>query len=245
MQTSFAGHEFRKTKVMDLRSSPPLNAVRAFAAAGRHLNLKTAAAELRVTPGAVSQQVQRLEAMLGRALFRRTARGLVLTEAGSEYWRAVSSALAQIGEATDRIRPTRKRRVLTLSATPLFAMKWLLPRLHRFTQHHRDVDVRIAATLDLADFRSDGVDLAVRHGDGRYPGLQSDLLFRVALFPVVGPALLAQDRALERPEDLAGCTLLHDVSCNDWVVWLKAHRVRGVDGGKGLMLSDGALTIEA
>src|SRR5271165_6200842 len=153
---------------------PPLNALRAFEASARHLSMKDAATELSVTPGAVSQLVRGLEQRLGTQLFRRGNRSLVLTEAGQSYFAPIRHAFRQIGEATRRLRARPFAGVLTVSAPPAFAASWLVPRLGRFRERHADIELNIATTRGLANFAADGVDVAIRHGLGRYPGLRCD-----------------------------------------------------------------------
>ena len=170
---------------------PPLNALRAFEASARHLSMKEAAAELSVTPGAVSQLVRGLEQRLGTQLFRRGNRSLVLTEAGQNYFAPIRHAFRQIGEATRRLRALPNAGVLTVSAPPAFAASWLVPRLGRFRARHADIELNIATTRGLANFAADGVDVAIRHGLGRYPGLRCDRIASIAMIPVCSPRLLA------------------------------------------------------
>jgi LysR family transcriptional regulator, glycine cleavage system transcriptional activator len=126
--------------------------------------MKEAAAELSVTPGAVSQLVRGLEARVGTQLFRRGNRSLVLTEAGQSYFAPIRHAFRQIGEATRRLRALPNAGVLTVSAPPAFAASWLVPRLGRFRARHADIELNIATTRGLANFAADGVDVAIRHG---------------------------------------------------------------------------------
>ena len=186
---------------------PPLNALRAFEASARHLSMKEAAAELSVTPGAVSQLVRGLEQRLGTQLFRRGNRSLVLTEAGQNYFAPIRHAFRQIGEATRRLRALPNAGVLTVSAPPAFAASWLVPRLGRFRLRHADIELNIATTRGLANFVADGVDVAIRHGLGRYPGLRCDRIASIAMVPVCSPRLLASlgDRAPQCPADLPAC----------------------------------------
>ncbi len=200
---------------------PPLHAVLCFAIVGRHLSVKLAAQELNVTAGAVSQQVAKLEEMLGLPLFARTSRGMELTEAGKTYLRAVSPALRHIEQATQRITQPQAKSV-TVSCTPGFAMQWLLPRLPQFQTIHPDIDVRINTTNKLVDLLVDEVDFAVRHGLGAYPGFQVERMIDDRLYPVCSPALLPACKPLLSPADLAACTLLHDEHRDDWRIWLRA-----------------------
>lgn len=228
---------------------PPLNALRAFDAAARHLSMKAASEELNVTPGAVSQLVHVLEDRLGVRLFRRLHRRLVLTEAGQSYVAPIRNAFRQIGEATRRLEAMADARLLTVSAPPAFAASWLVPRLGRFREQHPDVDLRILTSRDLADFAAGEVDVAIRHGLGRYKGLRSDRIAAVALIPVCSPALLAA-RRIDRPlpaEDVTHLPLLHDAQRQDWALWFQAQGVESVARGamSGPSFDDQTLLIRA
>lgn len=198
---------------------PPLGALRAFEAAGRHLNFRLAAEEIGVTQGAVAQQVRGLEAALEVRLFDRLPRGLALTEAGRAYLQPVQRALRLITEATDALLP--RRAVLTVSVTPSFATRWLVPRLGLLTASAPELDVRVVASQAMANFQSDGVDIAVRQGRPPFgPGLTAELLFPVAFYAVCSPALQAGDHPIKTPQDLAHHVLLHD-SHGLWPVFLE------------------------
>lgn len=188
---------------------PPLNALRAFEAAGRHLNFRTAAGELGVTQGAVAQQVRALEARLGLRLFDRLPRGLALTDAGRGYHAPVRRAFALLEDATAELG--QGRTVLTISAPPSFAQKWLVPRLGAFTRANPDLDVRVSGSERLANFQSDGIDVAVRLGKPPFgPGLSAELLFPAVYAPVCSPALADGDPPLRAAQDLRAHVLLQD-----------------------------------
>ena len=188
---------------------PPLNALKAFEASGRHLNFRLAAEEIGVTQGAVAQQVRGLEATLGVKLFERLPRGLALTEEGRSYLAPLRRAFAIIAEATEDLRP--QPAVLTISVTPSFATRWLVPRLGQFTDANPDLRVKVDAAQRLANFRDDGIDIAVRQGTPPFgPGLAAELLFPLAFYAVCSPSLLAGAHPLRGPEDLAHHVLLHD-----------------------------------
>src|SRR5690242_16079778 len=171
---------------------PPLNALRAFEATARHLSVKNAAEELCVTPGAVSQMLKALELHLGVKLFHRVNRGIFLTDAGRGYLPPVRNAFRQIADASRRVATAAETGVLTVSVTPFFAAAWLVPRLKRFQDAHPEIDLQVVTSNAPADFSRDGVDLAVRHGLGRYPGLCSDRVVAVEIVPVAAPALAAR-----------------------------------------------------
>lgn len=188
---------------------PSLNALRAFEVATRHLNFRLAAEELRVTQGAVAQQVRALEAHLGLKLFERQPRTLALTEAGRGYVTNVRRAFELIAEATDALRPEPLH--ITISVTPTFASKWLIPRLPEFTAAHPDIDLRIVASDRMANFQTDAVDLAVRLGRPPFgPGLGADLLFEQEIVAVASPLLVEKLGPPDSTENLARYPLLHD-----------------------------------
>ena len=209
---------------------PPLNALRAFEAAARHLSMKEAATELSVTPGAVSQLIRGLELRLGAQLFRRGNRSLVLTEAGQSYFAPIRHAFRQIGEATRRLQAMPQAGMLTVSAPPAFAASWLVPRLGLFSTRHPDIELSIVTTRRLANFSADGVDIAIRHGLGRYPGLRCDRIATIAMIPVCGPGFLAAAAAREPkvPADLLGLRLLQDAERQDWALWFQAQGVEDI-----------------
>ncbi len=225
---------------------PPLNALRAFEATARHLSMKEAAAELAVTPGAVSQLVRGLEQRLGTQLFRRSNRALLLTEAGQRYFAPIRHAFREIGEATRRLRATPDAGVLTVSAPPAFAATWLVPRLGRFRALHTDIELNITTTRGLANFAADGVDVAVRHGLGRYPGLRCDRIATIAMIPVCSPDLLI-GRRLRGPADLLSLPLLHDAERTAWSLWFQTQGVLNIDhaASSGLSFDDQMLLIRA
>ena len=188
---------------------PPLNGLRAFAAAGRHLSFRAAADDLGVTQGAVAQQVRGLEDHLDLRLFLREPRGLAFTEEGRAYHAAVSRAFSQLSEATVALRSAPAR--VTISVTPTFASKWLIPRLAEFTEAHSAIDLRITATERVASFHADGIDLAVRQGRPPFgASLRADLLFPQEIIAVCSPNLIAcHDLPLDAAS-LSRMTLLHD-----------------------------------
>lgn len=223
---------------------PSLSALRAFEATARHLSMTLAAHELHVTPGAVSLQIRELEATLGLRLFVRHARSLALTEAGADYFQSLRTAFMMMREATLALKARLRPDVITLSCTTGFATQWLLPRLHALETAHPNLDLRIGTTARLVDFSRDNVDLAVRHGLGHYPGLISERLLDDELRVVSSPALADRLGAQPHPSALAGQTLIHDVSRDDWRLWLQAAGADNVDWTKGPVIaadSNGAL----
>lgn len=224
---------------------PPLHALHCFECVSRHLSIKHAAAEMHVTPAAVSQQISKLEQMLEVILFERSGRKFALSEAGLSYFHGIRAAFRQIEDATERLALTKAEPVVTLSCTTVFAMQYLLPRLPGFQARHAGIDVRISTTHRLVDFAHDGVDIAVRHGMGQYPGLESELLIDDPLYPVCSPSLLPARKRLKTADELAGFTLLHDVHKDDWRMWLQAVAATQVDSSVGPIFEDSNNAIEA
>ena len=235
---------------MQRRRLPPLNALRAFEAAARHMNFSRAADELSVTPGAVSQQIQNLEDFIGAPLFKRTPKGLLLTDGAQTALPALREAFDRLAEAASQLTAASDGRRVTVSAAPSFAAKWLVPRLGRFEAQYPEVDVWLSAGMELVDFSDGEVDVAIRYGAGRYPGLEGARRMGETGIPVASPELLAE-KLRDRPEDLAHHTLLHDgspdadESCPDWIMWLAARGLKAIDGARGPRFNQSSLVIEA
>lgn len=207
---------------------PSLNALRAFEVAGRHGSFTRAAEELHVTPAAVGYQIKTLEAYLGVALFIRHNRTLELTDAARTLLPGLSEGFSRLSGAVDLLRRHSEERPLVVSIVPAFGGKWLLKRLDRFREIHPDIDIRIDATQRVVDFTRDQVDIAIRYGDGNYPGLRVDCLLAEEVFPVCSPALLEGPHPLRQPADLRHHSLF-DAGWNpnyptwpDWSMWLQA-----------------------
>lgn len=223
---------------------PSLSGLRAFEATARHLSVTHAAGELNVTPGAVSLQIRDLEQSLGVRLFERRPRQLSLTEDGEGYFKAMRSAFRLMREATDELLARARPATLSISCTPTFAAQWLVPRLPHFEERFPGLDIRISASNRLVDFVRDGVDIAIRHGFGRYEGLVSERLLDDDLVPVIAPAL-RETVPLDAPNDLCDHVLIHDVHRQDWRLWLEAMGVAGIDAMRGPVFNDSNGAIEA
>lgn len=228
-----------------MRRLPALNALKAFEAAARHESFTKAAHELNVTQGAVSHQVKALEAELGLRLFDRERQRLVITEAGRTYLEVVRDAFDRIANGTERLLQRQRSGVLTVSTSPNFAAKWLVHRLGRFAESNPGVDLRIGATMQHVDFAREEVDVAIRHGDGRWPGLHVTRLGVEELFPVCSPALLKGRNALRMPADLARHPLLHLGDPLDWSKWLEAAGVSHSAMSRGPVFSQSSFAIDA
>ncbi|KZY43179.1 hypothetical protein A3731_10640 [Roseovarius sp. HI0049] len=230
---------------------PPLNSLRAFEVAARHLSFKRAAEELNVTPAAISQQIRALEDSLGQPLFKRLTRALALTDAGAAALPHLTSGFEQIATGVKAARRGPASTLLTVSVAPSFAAKWLVPRLSRFYDEHPELDVRIDVTDALAGFERDGVDIALRYGRGQYPDLMSECLVPETTFPVCSPCLLERGPKLENPADLAHHTLLHVQwkmerdSDPNWRMWMRAAGVEHVNVDRGPRYTLDSLVVQA
>ncbi|WP_448187294.1 transcriptional regulator GcvA [Azospirillum sp. sgz301742] len=224
------------------RHLPPLNALRAFEAAARHLSFTKASEELHVTQAAVSHQIKGLEEWLGLPLFRRVNRGLVLTDAGQAYLPPLREALDLMANATERLFRKDSTGTLTISTMPSFAAKWLVLRMGRFQAAHPELDVRLHTTSQMVDFAQQDVDVAIRFGSGNWPDLRIERLLNENIFPVCSPRLLP---ALKGPADLKNHTLLHDDYIITWSNWCAAAGVDGIDTARGTQFTDSALTLQA
>jgi LysR family glycine cleavage system transcriptional activator len=244
--------------------TPPLNALRAFEAAARHLSFKLAARELHVTAGAVSHQVRLLEDHVGAPLFRRLTRALELTSDAHAMLPKVREGLDALNAAVQRVRSRARMRPLAVVSPPNFAARWLLPRLARFTQSHPDIELHVVsrqAMIDDVEGAAPGaveidapVDAPVamvRFGTGRYPGARVDEVLSAVFVPVCSPRLLKGDPPLRRPEDLRHHTLLHDDTVigegarPSWSDWLAVAGVKDIDATRGPHFSDAALALDA
>ncbi|MBG03104.1 MAG: transcriptional regulator [Rhodospirillaceae bacterium] len=219
---------------------PPLNALRAFESAARHLSFKRAAEELNVTPAAISHQIKGLEADLGMPLFRRLNRALLLTDEGQLLLPDIRDGFQSFHRAIERLRARSSENVLTVAMAPSFAAKWLVPRLEKFNRAHPELDVRISASMQMVDYDAEGVDIGIRFGKGNYPGFVSELLLQDTAFPVCSPRLLEGEHALNSPDELRFHVLLHDESWRlnyesfpNWSMWIAAANIEGVDATRG------------
>jgi LysR family transcriptional regulator, glycine cleavage system transcriptional activator len=227
------------------RPLPPLNALRAFEAAARHLSFTKAADELHVTQTAISHQIRALEDWLGLRLFRRLHRGLLLTDEAQAALPEIRAAFDRLGLAVERLQAGGGTGTLTVSTIPSFAAKWLVPRLGRFRQAHPEIDIRLGASLRLVDFAREDVDLGIRLGRGGYAGLRADRLLAEAIFPVCSPRLLEGPHPLRTPDDLCHHTLLHDDDTHAWRLWLEIARAGGIDAERGPVFDDSSMLLQA
>jgi LysR family transcriptional regulator of beta-lactamase len=204
-------------------SQLPLNALRAFEASARHLSFTRAGLELRVSQAAVSQQVKILEANLRVQLFRRLTRGLALTEEGEALLPAVSDAFGRINQALERFENGRLRETVTVGVVGTFASGWLLPRLQKFAAAHPQIDLRVFANNNRVDLAGEGLDYAIRFGDGAWHGTDATKLLDGLFTPMCAPALV---KTLKSPLDLHRHTLLRSYRPGEWTQWFEAAKCR-------------------
>ena len=201
------------------KSHLPLNALRAFEAAARHLSFTKAGLELRVTQAAVSHLVKSLEATLGSPLFRRVPRGLALTDEGLALLPAVSEAFGQLRSAVDAFAKGRIREIVTVGVVSTFAAGWLLPRLEEFQKNHPHIDLRIRTNNNRVDIAGEGLDFAIRFGDGLWHGTEATHLLSAPLSPLCAPKL---GKRVRKPEALAKEVLLRSYRDEEWQRWFAA-----------------------
>lgn len=231
---------------MSRRSLPSLSALRAFEAAACHESAKRAAEELSVTATAISHQIRALEESLGVPLFLRRPRRLELTLQGRELQQVLESAFDSIGAAVDRLGALPARQAITLSTTPAVAVRWLLSWVCLLRDSHPDIDLRIHASHEPVALDGVTADIAIRYGDGHWPGLVAEKLFDNTFIPACSPLLGLHDVA-----ELPGQTLIHFrnqavlSAPMDWAVWQKKARVPGLDISAGLVFSDETHAVSA
>jgi len=196
-----------------------LNALRAFEAAARHLSFTRAADELCVTQAAVSHQVKALEERIGAALFRRTPRGLVLTDEGTALAPTLTESFDRMMRIVGQFEGGHRKEVLTVGVVGTFAVGWLLPRLAEFHEQHPFIDLRLLTNNNKVDLAGESLDYAIRYGDGAWHGVNAEPLLKAPLAPLCAPALAEK---LQEPADLAAVSLLRSYRTEDWPAWLEA-----------------------
>ncbi|UGA55468.1 transcriptional regulator GcvA [Vibrio sp. VB16] len=227
------------------RRLPPLNSLKVFEAAARHLSFTRAAEELFVTQAAVSHQIKSIEEFLGLKLFRRRNRSLLLTEEGQSYFLDIKDIFSAIAEATDKVLERSEKGALTISLPPSFAIQWLVPRLADFNQQEPDIDVRIKAVDSDDNFLTDDVDVAIYYGRGSWPGLRIDKLYQEFLIPLCSPSLLMSTKSLTGLMDLKNHTLLHDTSRKEWKQFVRNNAIEGVNVNHGPIFSHSTMVLQA
>lgn len=231
-----------------------LNALRAFEASARHQSFSAAAAELNVTPAAVGQLVRTLEEWLGTPLFHRASSGkvrLIATETAERALPDIRAGFDRLTLGLERLREGSTSGVLTVTVSPAFAGKWLLPRIESFYAAWPDMDVRLDTNLKPVDFAAQRVDIGVRYGPGNWPGLMAEKLMDEEVYPVCSPSLLVKGQRLQVPSDLARETLIHDLSMDShtgfptWDAWLEKAGVTDVATVRGMKINNSAAVLQA
>jgi len=232
-----------------------LNALRAFEASARHQSFAAAAAELHVTPAAVGQLVRTLEQRLGAPLFHRASGGrtrIIPTDHAERALPDLRAGFDRLSLGLERLKEVSAMGFLTVTVSPAFAAKWLLPRLESFQRAHPDTDVRLDTSLKPVDFVAQRVDIGVRYGAGHWPGLKADKLMNEEVYPVCSPALLQERGPFKTPVDLARETLVHDLSMDGhagfptWQIWLREAGVaQPPAAAPGLKINNSAAVLQA
>ena len=227
------------------RRLPPLNALKAFETAARHLSFTKAAEEMYVTQAAISHQIKALEDHLGLKLFMRKNRSLLLTEEGQSYFLDIKEIFLQLHESTEKLLARGAKGSLTVSLQPSFAIQWLVPRLNQFSEQHPDIDVRIKAVdLDEGSL-TDDVDVAIYYGRGSWRNLHADKLHTEYLLPVCSPLLLNSSKPLQAPTDLQYHNLLHDGSRRAWKAWFTTQNFKHFNVNQGPIFSHSSMVLQA
>ncbi|MPS78825.1 MAG: LysR family transcriptional regulator [Achromobacter sp.] len=234
------------------RTLPGTRALRTFEAAARLLNFTRAAAEVGLTPAAVSYQVKEIEDQLDLVLFTRTSRSIQLTPAGSVLYEAATDALATLQRAVAKARRfNRPGGQLKVSLGARFATHWLLPRLAQWRAANPGLELTFDISDAVRDFDADDVDVAIRFGAGTYPGAIAHRLFHTEVVPVCSPALLQAGPPLSSPRDLAKHTLCF-VDCKpggivwpNWPMWMAAAGIDDFDDSRSVAFSESSHVVQA
>lgn len=220
---------------------PPLISARFFEVVARYQGINTAAKELCVTPGAVSQQIRKLEEYCKVSLFYRTAKGLQLTEKGREYYQHLRTAFEIIEQAT--LKLNSEKQPILISCTPSFAIQWFVPRLQEFLKNNPQIEVHINATNRLINLVETETHFAIRHGLGHYDGLKSEVILNDELIPICSPKICRENHF--DLNDITSELLLHDEHRGDWHLWIEATHAKTIDPDKGIVFKDSNAVIEA
>jgi LysR family glycine cleavage system transcriptional activator len=231
---------------------PGLRSLRAFVASARLLSFSRAAEEIGVTPAAISHQIKEVEDQLRVTLFIRNSRTMSLTREGEILATAAQESLETLGRAVKRVKRLENRNQIKVSASASIAAKWLVPRLDKFMEIAPNADVRLDVNNALVDFEREDVDIAVRFGEGKYPGLDAKLLFQDIVFPVCSPSIITKETPLSQPRDLLKHKLIHldyDIQSAspwpNWKMWMAAAGIKDFDDRSGLHFRQTSLTVQA
>ena len=222
---------------------PPLNTLRSFEAAARTGSFVQAAQELSVTASAVSHQIKSLEAFLEVTLFKRVKRHAELTPSGQQYLTPISRALREIAESTEQLKVSSQIPTITISMTPHFLTRWMMPRLGKFQALYPDIDLQINASIGLIDFDKSSTDMAIYFGNGNWPEIQVHFLKDIHLVPVCSPQIITPKNPLSGPQDIRFHPLIHvSKRLSEWGLWLELAGVKLKGTRKGLQLSNSMMS---
>ncbi|MBT3436360.1 MAG: transcriptional regulator GcvA [Oceanospirillaceae bacterium] len=227
------------------RKLPPLNSLRAFEAAARHLSFTRAADELCVTQAAISHQVKGLEDYLGHQLFERLPRNLTLTSQGAALMPVLADVFDDMANAVASLKQEKVGSLLNVRLAPSFAAKWLSPRLKQFWQLYPEIHLCLFHAHNAVDFEREDIDLAVTYGRGDWKGVESTAIVTLDFFPVASPTWLANNGPISEPEQLLNATLLHDADPYCWNEWLRQADVKGINNKRGTTIDDTNVLIQA
>ena len=222
---------------------PPLNTLRSFEAAARTGSFAQAAQELAVTASAVSHQIKGLENYLAVELFKRVKRHAELTENGEKYLASIQPALKEIAEATEQLKTASELHTITISMTPHFLTRWMMPRLGKFQALYPDIELQINASMGLIDFERSSTDMAIYFGNGDWPEVQVHFLKDIHLLPICSPDIITKNKPLSGPEHIRFHPLIHvSKRLPEWSQWLALAGVKFRERRQGLQLSNSMLT---
>ena len=222
---------------------PPLNTLRSFEAAARTGSFAHAAQELSVTASAVSHQIKGLENYLGVTLFKRVKRHAELTENGEKYLASIQAALKDIAAATEQLKTQSETHTITISMTPHFLTRWMMPRLGRFQALYPDIELQINASMGLIDFDKSSTDMAIYFGNGDWPEVQVHFLRDIYLVPICSPLIITDKKPLSGPEHIRFHPLIHVTKrLSEWSQWLALAGIKFRERKHGLQLSNSMLT---
>ncbi|WP_147300912.1 transcriptional regulator GcvA [Aestuariispira insulae] len=228
-----------------MRRLPPLTALRAFEAAARHLNYSRAAEELNVTHAAISQQIRQLEDWFAFRLFRKEGRSMILTDAGQRLQKDYLRGFDILEEATKRALGLEQDRPVQITTTLVFASRWLMPRLGRFNTDHPAIRIKLDSTTALVDYDRENIDIGVRYGAGRWPGLKARMLIPGDRVPMCSPLLLEGRKKPEKPADLFALPFIHDVDQSEWEAWFRQRGIEEADLETGTVHTMSMLAYQA
>lgn len=244
-----------KEKLSRMKLPSYLNALRAFEASARNKSFSVAANELNVTPAAVGQLVRGLEEWLGFSLFHRNSSGkerLIVTDQAKRALPIIRDGFEKLSLGFETLQTEAVGGALTVTVSPAFATKWLMPRIYKFQANNSEIDVRLDISLKLLDFLSNNIDIGVRYGNGSWPGLTSELLMHEEIYPVCSPALLLKDNSLvTNVATFDNQTLIHDISLGDntqfvnWSKWFAKAGVTASTNHRGMQINNSAAVLQA